>query len=27
MRLSDRPHLDYETFLRDYATEQEKASN
>jgi acetyl-CoA C-acetyltransferase len=27
MRMSDRPHLDYETFLRDYATEQEKSSD
>jgi acetyl-CoA C-acetyltransferase len=26
MRMSDRPHVDYETFMRDYATEQEKAS-
>ena len=26
MRMSDRPHVDYETFLRDYATEQEKSS-
>ena len=24
MRMADRPHVDYETFLRDYATEQEK---
>jgi len=24
MRLSDRPHVDYETFIRDYATGQEK---
>ncbi|MEJ2011034.1 MAG: hypothetical protein P8X64_02290 [Anaerolineales bacterium] len=24
MRMSDRPHVDYETFIRDYATEQEK---
>ncbi|MBI2839694.1 MAG: thiolase domain-containing protein [Acidobacteria bacterium] len=27
MRMSDRPHVDYETFLRDYATEQEKSSD
>jgi acetyl-CoA C-acetyltransferase len=27
MRMSDRPHVDYETFMRDYATEQEKASS
>ncbi|MCJ7514179.1 MAG: hypothetical protein MUO23_14600, partial [Anaerolineales bacterium] len=27
MRMSDRPHVDYETFLRDYATELEKASD
>lgn len=27
MRMSDRPHLDYETFMRDYATPQEKDSN
>ncbi len=26
MRMSDRPHLDYETFIKDYATEQEKSS-
>jgi len=26
MRMSDRPHVDYETFLRDYATEQESSS-
>ena len=26
MRMADRPHVDYETFMRDYATEQEKAS-
>jgi acetyl-CoA C-acetyltransferase len=24
MRMADRPHVDYETFIRDYATEQEK---
>jgi acetyl-CoA C-acetyltransferase len=27
MRMADRPHLDYDTFLRDYATEMEKASD
>jgi acetyl-CoA C-acetyltransferase len=27
MRMSDRPHVDYDTFMRDYATEQEKSSN
>jgi acetyl-CoA C-acetyltransferase len=27
MRMSDRPHVDYDTFMRDYATEQEKASD
>ncbi len=27
MRMSDRPHLDYDTFMRDYATEQEKGSD
>jgi len=26
MRMSDRPHLDYDTFIRDYATEQERSS-
>ncbi|HLA79687.1 MAG TPA: thiolase domain-containing protein [Vicinamibacteria bacterium] len=26
MRMADRPHVDFETFMRDYATEQEKAS-
>lgn len=26
MRMSDRPHLDYDTFMRDYATEKERAS-
>ncbi len=26
MRMSDRPHLDFDTFLRDYATEQERSS-
>ncbi len=27
MRMADRPHVDYDTFMRDYATEQEKASD
>jgi acetyl-CoA C-acetyltransferase len=27
MRMSDRPHVDYETFLRDYATEAERESD
>ncbi len=27
MRMSDRPHVDYDTFLRDYATEKERASD
>jgi acetyl-CoA C-acetyltransferase len=27
MRMADRPHVDYETFLRDYATEAEAASD
>jgi acetyl-CoA C-acetyltransferase len=27
MRMSDRPHLDYETFMRDYATPQERDSD
>jgi acetyl-CoA C-acetyltransferase len=27
MRMSDRPHFDYETFIRDYATEQERGSD
>jgi acetyl-CoA C-acetyltransferase len=27
MRMADRPHVDYETFLRDYATAQEKSSD
>ena len=27
MRMADRPHVDYETFLQDYATEQEKGSD
>jgi acetyl-CoA C-acetyltransferase len=26
MRMADRPHFDYDTFMRDYATEQEKGS-
>ncbi len=26
MRMADRPHVDYETFIKDYATEQEKGS-
>jgi acetyl-CoA C-acetyltransferase len=26
MRMSDRPHLDYDTFMRDYATPQEQHS-
>ncbi len=26
MRMADRPHVDFETFMRDYATEREKAS-
>lgn len=26
MRMADRPHVDYETFMRDYATVQEKNS-
>jgi acetyl-CoA C-acetyltransferase len=26
MRMADRPHVDYETFLRDYATEAERSS-
>jgi acetyl-CoA C-acetyltransferase len=26
MRMSDRPHVDYDTFMRDYATEKERAS-
>lgn len=26
MRMADRPHVDYETFIKDYATEQEKDS-
>ncbi len=25
MRMADRPHLDYDTFMQDYATEQEKS--
>jgi len=27
MRMADRPHVDYETFLREYATGQERASD
>ncbi len=27
MRMADRPHVDYDTFMRDYATEQEKNSD
>jgi acetyl-CoA C-acetyltransferase len=27
MRMADRPHFDYDTFMRDYATEQEKNSD
>lgn len=27
MRMADRPHVDYETFMRDYATEQESSSD
>jgi acetyl-CoA C-acetyltransferase len=27
MRMADRPHVDFETFMRDYATDQEKASD
>jgi acetyl-CoA C-acetyltransferase len=27
MRMSDRPHFDYDTFMRDYATDQEQASD
>lgn len=27
MRMSDRPHVDYETFMRDYATEKERNSD
>ena len=27
MRMADRPHLDYDTFMQDYATEQEKSSD
>jgi acetyl-CoA C-acetyltransferase len=27
MRMADRPHFDYDTFMRDYATEQEKSSD
>jgi acetyl-CoA C-acetyltransferase len=27
MRMSDRPHVDYDTFMRDYATQAERASD
>ncbi|HDK46051.1 MAG TPA: thiolase domain-containing protein, partial [Actinobacteria bacterium] len=27
MRMSDRPHVDYDTFMREYATDQEKGSD
>jgi acetyl-CoA C-acetyltransferase len=27
MRMADRPHVDYETFMQDYATETEKSSS
>jgi len=27
MRMADRPHVNYDTFIEDYATEQEKASS
>ena len=27
MRMADRPHVDYDTFIEDYATEQEKANS
>jgi acetyl-CoA C-acetyltransferase len=27
MRMADRPHVDYDTFIKDYATEQEKANS
>jgi acetyl-CoA C-acetyltransferase len=27
MRMADRPHVDYETFMRDYATDQERESD
>lgn len=27
MRMADRPHVDYDSFMRDYATEHEKASD
>lgn len=27
MRMADRPHVDYDTFIEDYATEQEKATS
>lgn len=27
MRMADRPHIDYDAFMRDYATEQERSSD
>ncbi len=27
MRMADRPHVDYDTFMRDYATEKERSSD
>jgi acetyl-CoA C-acetyltransferase len=27
MRMADRPHVDYDSFMRDYATEQERSSD
>src|SRR4030065_909197 len=27
MRMADRPHVDYDNFMENYATEQEKSSN
>ena len=27
MRMADRPHVDYDTFMREYATEQERSSD
>ncbi len=27
MRMADRPHVDYETFIREYATEEERSSD
>jgi acetyl-CoA C-acetyltransferase len=27
MRMADRPHVNYEMFMEDYATEQEKSSD